>query len=357
MLKKLSLAALVAMGSMSVASATDLSSAIKGVDLKGFLRLRAYHDAGTGATHETRWRTTAAFNFAVPVTDELKFHEDFAYNWNMYDDASTAGSATPLNTHMFLDFSKNGANVLVGKIPVVTPVTGSGVGEALGAGVLATYKLNDSLTFAAAGLDTLANTTPVAVGGNNTYAAAAIYKSDMADVNVWAFEVDGIINYDYVVSADVKALKDMGVTLHVDYADADLDGQAHKNTYKNISATYSKDAVCAKVGFAANGQNGGTVVLDTDAPIAAVFATEQITGIADGTKGDKAIYAKVGYKVDAKLNPYVAYTKADDAGTEALVGAKYAYTKKFGVQVYYSVLSKDDNKGNREARAEFKYKF
>ncbi|WP_456470740.1 major outer membrane protein, partial [Caminibacter sp.] len=40
MLKKLSLAALVALGSVSVASATPLTDAIKNVDLSGMLRIR-----------------------------------------------------------------------------------------------------------------------------------------------------------------------------------------------------------------------------------------------------------------------------------------------------------------------------
>jgi hypothetical protein len=210
MLKKLSLAALVAMGSMSVASATDLSSAIQGVDLKGYLRLRLYNESNDNET-TTRWRTTAAFNFTVPVSDELKFHSDFAFNWNIYDNgnADNVDNAQPTNTHMFLDYAKNGANVLVGKIPVSTPITGSGVGEALGAGVLATYKVMDELTLAAAWLDDLVNTDSVAVGNDDTVAAALIFNNDMVGFQAWYFSVANIIKHDYVFSAYVKELKDL----------------------------------------------------------------------------------------------------------------------------------------------------
>jgi len=360
MLKKLSLAALVAMGSMSVASATDLSEAIKGVELKGFVRLRVYHDANSDTTdHLNRYRTTTALNFAIPVDDAIKFHTDYAYDWNMYEDASTTGKSYYGNTHFFVDYTKNKLNLLVGKIAVATPVTGKGVGEALGAGALATYGLNDNVTLAAAGLDTLANTDQVPVGGKNTYAGAVIYNSADKKVSVqaWIFKVENLINRDVIVMANVKASDNLSV--HFDYANADLDDSVSKyiQTFKNVNVTYTAGAVSAKVGFAANGVNGAVVSLDHDSPIASVFATEQITGIASGTKGDKAVYAKVGYKVDAQTNAYVAYTKTDDSGTEALVGAKYAYSPKFNVGVYYSVLSKDDKEGNRETRAEFKYSF
>jgi len=382
MLKKLSLAALVAMGSMSVASATDLSEAIKGVDLKGYMRLRAYYESDKDAntdkagTQSTRWRTTAAFNFTVPVSEDVKFHSDFAFDWNMYNDAQQDGAAQPTNTHMFVDASKNGANLKIGKIPVVTPVTGKGVGEALGAGAIAAYKVNDSLTVAAAGLDTLANTDKVTVAGKNTVAAAAIYKSDVADVQAWYFNVEDLIDSDVVLSADIKALKDSGIKIHVDYAQAELSDKAgatmtanedtipaglkadKTQTYLNVNASFKKDKVCAKLGYAVTGKDGGVVVLDGDASIASVLGTEQQTGIAD-TTDNNAVYAKVGYNVDKKTNVFVAYSTIDEkSSNEVLVGAKYKYTKKFGVYAYYSVLDQSSKgQDNNEARVEFKYTF
>ena len=99
MLKKLSLAALVAMGSMSVASATDLSEAIKGVQLGGYLRLRTYHESDKDYT--TKWRTTAALKFTIPVDENLKFHTNFAFDWNIDSNGKTNDSTTTSNTQKF----------------------------------------------------------------------------------------------------------------------------------------------------------------------------------------------------------------------------------------------------------------
>ncbi len=390
MLKKLSLAALVAMGSMSVASATDLSEAIKDVKLGGYLRLRAYHESDK--TFTTKWRTTAAFKFAIPVDENLKFHTNFAFDWNIDSNGKTNDSTTtsntqkfevknwkdknvtievtdsdtekdnkaqPINVHMFADYKKNGASLILGKIPVKTPVTGTGVGEAVAAGAIATYKVQDNLTVAAAGLDDLVNTDQVAVKGNNTYAGAVIYNSDVADVQAWYFNVDNTIDSDIVVMADIKALKANGLTIHVDYATASLDDSISSDTqsYMNLSATFKQGAICAKAGYAVTGKDGGTVTLDHDSPLASVLGTEQQTGITN-TKDNNALYANVTYKVDGKTSVKAAYSAVDiDSSNEILVGANYAYTKKFNVYAYYSMKTADNDGDNNEARLELKYKF
>jgi hypothetical protein len=384
------------MGSMSVASATDLSEAIKGVQLGGYLRLRVYHESdgvqkykdkkGNDKTREytTKWRTTAALKFTVPVSEELKFHANYAFDWsidnagNGLNEVNGKVLAAPsfVNVHMFADYKKDGAGLILGKIPVKTPVTGTGVGEAIAAGFVGTYKVQNNLTVAVAGLDDLVNTDQVKPVGKNTYAAAAIYNSDIADVQAWYFNVDDIIDSDIVVSADVKALKANGVTIHVDYAQADLSdnvastvgakvagkltGAGNKvdktQTYFNLSATYKQNALCAKVGYAVTGKDGGIVTLDHDSPLANVLGTEQKTGITD-TGDNNALYANVTYKVDGKTSVKAAYSAIDnDSANEILVGANYAYTKKFNVYAYYSILSADSG-DNNEARLELKYKF
>ena len=363
MLKKLSLAALVAMGSMSVASATDLSQAIKGVNLKGALRIRLYHDNSATTDTSNTWRTNAAFIFAVPVSDELTLVDRISTETKVNGETG-AGVAT-VNSYvkdnvLFAKYHKDGLTVLAGKIPVDTPVTDNDLfgPPSHGAGALATYKVTDNLTLAGAYIDALTaidnfkkkNTT------NNTYAAAAIFKSDIADAQLWAFEMDKTINYDYVVTADLKVLKDSGIALHVDYATADLDGKAYKQSFKNVNASFNVKDFSVKVGFAANGEHGGFVALDADAPISAVLPTPQITHLNKDT-ADKAFYAKAGFNVDPKTNLYVSYMKADDAGSEGVIGAKYAYTKKFTLSAYYSATNTDANDGNKETRVEALYKF
>jgi hypothetical protein len=291
----------------------------------------------------------------------------------------TSGSNTPANTHTYVDYAANGANVILGRIPVATPVTGKGVGEAYGSGAIATYKVNNSLTFAAAGIDNLLNTTihtDMTIGGKewatltnpasngNVYAAAAIFNNDMVAAQLWYFHVTNVIDSDFVLSTDVKALKDQGVTFHLDYANANLAGKtSHAQTYYNVATNVKVASVTGKIGYAKTGKNGGLVSLDDDAPISAVLPAEQAYGIT-GQTDTSAYYAKVGTKIDAKTGVWAGYTHINDKSktqksNEYVAAVEYSYTKKFHVQAYYSIYNESDGTANdnNEARLELKYKF
>ena len=358
MLKKLSLAALVAMGSMSVASATDLSEAIKGVQLNGMLRLRITNDDPEAGDRKNTYRTSSDFKFTIPVSEELKVITKFGIDGTVDSDlAANNVDPNPGENLLFVNYAKNGLNVKLGKIPVGTPVTGSGHGEAHGAGAIATYKASDALTVAVAGIDALKGIDKL--GGKKTakniYAVGANYASDVADVKAWYFKVDDTLDSDIVVSADIKAIPAVG--LHVDFATSEPAAAGSKtNTYANLSVSFKQDALCAKVGYAVTGKDGGMVVLDGDAPIVSVLGTEQQTNIAN-TTDNNALYANVSYKVDDKTSVKAAYSAVDaDSSNEILVGAKYAYTKKFGVYAYYSIKTADSG-DNNQARLELKYTF
>ena len=358
MLKKLSLAALVAMGSMSVASATDLSEAIKGVQLNGMLRLRITNNDPEKGDRINTYRTSSDFKFTIPVSEELKLIAKYGIDGKVDSDLQNNANVDPglVENLLFVAYSKDGLSAKVGKIPVATPVTGSGHGEAHGAGAIATYKVSNALTVAVAGIDALKGIDKL--GGataKNIYAAAAIYNSDVADVQVWYFNVDDVLDSDIVVSADIKAIPAIG--LHVDFATSEPAGANSKtNTYTNISATFKQGAICAKAGYAVTGKDGGTVALDGDAPIAKVLGTEQQTNIVK-TNDNNALYANVTYKVDDKTSVKAAYSAIDnDSANEILVGANYAYTKKFNVYAYYSIKTADSG-DNNQARLELKYKF
>jgi len=378
MLKKLSLAALIAMGSMSVASATPLTEAIKGVDLSGYLRLRVYNDKAKKSDAVNRYRTTALFKFTTPVSEDLKFVTAYAFDWNVYSGATTKGSSNPNNVKFFLKYSKNNLTALVGKIPVPSPVTATGVGEATAAGAIALYKVNDNVTVAAAGLDALVGIDGAALKfkpkatGSNVYAGAVLFNQNNISAEAWYFNVKDAVDSDVVLRATFKT---NGIKLHADFATASLDDKNvatslhvskaptglklnKTQTYFNVSGEYAQDALSAKVGYVATGKDGGVVVLDGDSPLASVLPTPQKTGIAN-TVDDNAFYAKVGYKVDPKTSVYLAYSDADKSfDNEIAVGGSYKYTKKMKISAYYSVLN---NKGttpdNNEGRVEFKYSF
>jgi hypothetical protein len=400
MLKKLSLAALIAMGSMSVASATPLTEAIKGVDLSGMIRVRFYNYAPKDANTYNRWRTSADFKFTVPVSESLKVVYKLGVEGNVYaDDDSTAGKTETVNPNpaenlVYLNYSADGVNVIAGKIPVATSVTGSGHGEAHGAGAIATYKVSDSLTVAGAwinaltsldfggALDSTGNTTSdlASVGilssynadTNKTtasgvmadiYAVAALFKTDMVSGNVWYYQATNSVKNLYTASVDVTPVK--GIDVHVDYAAGKLNYDGAKTkTYYNVSAAYAQDGASAELGYAKSSKDGDIVVLDADAPISAVIPTEQRYSIANDSD-TAAIYAKAGYNVDDKTNVYLAYATIDDKtadnsdSDEYVVGGSYKYTKKMSFSALYSMYNDKSTKNddNNELKLEAKYSF
>ena len=381
MLKKLSLATLVAMGSMSFAGATDLSQAIQGVQLKGQLRIRFYNESDktlvTGKKNAyknskkkgyNRWRTTADFIFITPVDENLKVVNQLSTEASVYSNSNELGNKSDVTPKageikMYLDYSNSGLHAIVGKIPVSTPVTGKGHGEARGAGAIATYTTN-GFTIAGAYVDALVGTDTVKVGGLDTYAAAAIYSNEaFGTAQVWYFNIENLIDSDVVVSADITALKDAGIKLHADYATANLDDSVSKDTqtYFNVNASYSANGLSAQLGYAATDKDGGLVALDMDAPIATLGVTQQeyvINGMADTS----AVYANASFKAD-KTTVYAGVlainddSAANNDDTDTIVGVKYAYTKKLGIHVYYDMLDSKNGVDNNEFRFEARYKF
>ena len=367
MLKKLSLAALVALGSVSTLSAQPLTEAIQNVKVAGYTKLQAYFDSNKD--YKTKYLTEALFKFAVPVSDTITFKSAYLFKWDITgkkrkiknNETLTDGFAQLTNGKFFLQYSNGALTGLFGKIPVPTPVTGSGVGEATGAGAIALLKANGA-TFVAAALDDLVLTDKVAVGGNNTYALAGIFGNEMLKAQAWAFKVNNIINYDIVLMATAKVAE--GVSADVKFATAKLDKSISDKTqtYFNIAAKYASNGADATVGFIKTGKDGGTVTLDEDAPLVRIIPTEQHDNIANSAD-DYALYAKAGYSVDAKTNAYISAAKADKAfNYEVVAGCDHKYTNKFKIHTYVSQASaknaktkKDEN--NLEVSAAFTYSF
>jgi hypothetical protein len=378
MLKKLSLAALIAMGSMSVASATPLTEAIKGVDLSGFLRIRYYHEMPKDQNTYNRWRTNGVFIFTVPASENLKFVFRNSVKSNVYtddnqitDNGTTSVDSGIVNNLMFMKYSNNGFNAIVGKIPVATSITSTDpVTPAHGAGAIATYKVNNNLTVGAAYIDAIVGEVPSEISGNDIYAAVAIFNNDMVSGNAWYYHMTQVAKYIFTASVDVKPVDN--VTVHGDYATSKLyDGAAallgvstDTKQYFNISATVTQDALSGELGYAYSNNKAGVIVLGADAPLNGVIPTANNTGICNATDTD-AIYAKLGYNVDAKTNVYVAYqhendkTVANNDLDEYTVGGSYAYNKKTSFSAYYDYVDYKpaDATDNGEFRFQAIYKF
>ena len=413
MLKKLSLAALVAMGGMSFANATPLTEAIKNVNVNGYLRLRFYNETPDKGDGYNRWRTNAKFVFNIPVAENLSFVWRVSDQTDVRDRATSNRMAkvdvTLLDNLFFLKYSANGLNAIVGKIPVATPITSADPQTtAHGAGAIATYNVGNGLTVAAGYVDALTNVDDVVLGektvyslnpntgvveadtvkvapktvSNDIYTAAAIYSNEaFGDAQVWYFNATGLIDYEWVARLNLNLLKDYGVALHLDGAISNLDDDVadslgntadDSHTYYNVSAKFAMDQFCAKLGWAQTNDKVGVVELSVDSPIAAVGTTAQRYAIANDTDA-AMLYGKAGYQVDPKTNVYVAAANIHDQAkansAEYVLGGSYKVNKKFGLSAYYSVLDYSDDaeavkvKGkqkyidNNEFRFEAKYTF
>ncbi|MEO1959077.1 MAG: major outer membrane protein [Nautiliaceae bacterium] len=427
MLKKLSLAALVAMGGMSVASATSLTDAIKNVDLSGFLRVRFYNENPTNKNNSNsdeneydRWRTNAVLIFKIPVDENIKLVMRNSVESNVYTDEdsidpesnqNSSVDTAIVNNLLFLQYSNGPVNAMVGKIPVPTSITSADPAKpGHGAGVIASYKINDNVTVAGAFIDAMVNPqnntdldgsadrlddgtdinyTNLNTIGNDTYAANVKFNVDMIEGSIWYYNVTHLVDHIWTATFKIKPVE--YATIRLDYANGSLDKDAKLHTtdngvtyktagdcgkdsyaknhiYGNASLDVKKDGIEFLVGYARSNKNVGVVELSEDAPIGAVIPTANNYNIANKIDTN-AFYGKLAYDVDPKTNIYLAAQK-QNAGedsknenndlTEYTFGVKYKYNKKLGFDVYYDVANWDkqaDYADNNEFRFEAKYSF
>ncbi len=418
MLKKLSLAALVAMGSMSLASATPLTEAIKNVNLNGFMRVRFYNETPDKGNGYNRWRTNAKLVFSMPVAENLSLVWRISDQTDVRNGADSVRGygATPTAKQVnsavnpsitdnlfFLKYSADGLNAIAGKIPVSTPITSAdSFSTAHGAGIIAAYNIPEvnGLTVAAGWVDALNNAVAAVknssgklvttdnpsdyVGStlsNDIYTAAAIYANKaFGDAQVWYFYATHLIDYEFVGRLNLNLLQKYGVDLHIDGAVSNLDDSVaaalgnkgdDSHTYYNVStefntAKYIKIPLDVKIGWAQTNDKVGVVTTSADAPIDAVGTTDQRYAIANLTDA-AMLYGKIGYIVNAKTNVYVSaaniHDQAKENSGEYEAGGTYKVNKKFSLNAYYSYLdysSDAESKGfvdNQEIRVQALYKF
>ena len=369
MIKKLSLAAIVAMGSMTAASAADLSNAIKGTSIGGFLRYRST-DTGKTSTADTQTNEyKAVLKFTKKVDENMKVVSKFV----AADSQEDGTVKTPLNlTNLYLQYSKDNLNVSAGQMDVVTPLTAND-GSFFANGVLASYKVSDAFTPIVAGFSASSK-----AGGNNIYVGAA--KGTVAAVNYQAFlyKVKDVTTYSTFTELSSKVA---GQTLLAQYA---------TNKYRkkfDANAEFQSLTTLAVVGKAANvdytgafvhfGANGANVALGGYA--SGLATVGELTGdIMTGYHPVVNASALKGNALGAKVSTNVAgVTVGMDlvAGKFKLVSdstkvnwneytfrASKAYNKQLKFSTYYTMASKNPAGANntiiyRRLRFEAKYSF
>jgi len=414
MLKKLSLAALVAMGSMSLASATPLTEAIKNVDLSGMLRIRFYNEKPENSNNYTMWRTNGVFIFKIPVAENINFvfrnsTQSFITHTESNDqdistisggDITKAGDgvdSTMVNNLLFMNYHQDGLNAIAGKIPVATPITSVDAATPThGAGAIATYSFGNGFTGAAGFVTAMKNAGYNDEAGsgyigqainNDVYVLAGIYGNDAIKAQAWYFHVENLLKYDVIASADLDLLKlanmqnNYDVQFHVDYAASKLDDaaanslkvSANTKNYWNVNVKGTVAGAALRVGYAKSSDDIGVITVGgADSALTANEAHTANNYDIINSRNTKMWYADASYNVTSALKLTAAFSSidADKNANDPLnntytndvndytLQADYAYNKKLSFQAYYDYADVDaPNSDNTEVRLQALYKF
>jgi hypothetical protein len=411
MLKRVSLAALIGIGLGSFASATPLTEAIKNVDLNGMLRVRYYYDNVKNENGDwysyNRWRTNAILIFKVHADENLDFVWRTSVQSNNYSKASSDvvgktsnGDNGLVSNLLFFDYHGGPVKVMVGKIPVATPITSVDPATPThGAGVLAQAKVTEQFSVVGAWIDKTLNASPVdmdyagRVLDNDIYTAGALFNTKLAnggkvDAQLWYFYVDNVIDYDVVLRlAYEQPITNGNIKVSLDYAVGknkkvgegdDLSNKApdsfksitnpdDAHTYAHLDISGKYNNFFGSIGYVGTNKNAGIVEVSADSPIANALPVELRYSVANALD-ISGYYLKLGMDVNDKLSVEAAYAYIDQGenygnndSNEWKIGATYKYNKKVSFNVYYDVLDYDDaataGTDQQEGRIEAKYKF
>ena len=401
MLKKLSLAALVAMGSMSVASAsTDLSDAIKGVSLSGFLRYRytenqtTYDDKknnnGAEATSTTSHEYKAVVKPTIKIDDKFSVHGAFILiNTNKTNTGQADSTNNPFDVKAaYLQYKANGATVKAGQQYLITPLSDHDVSTANG--VLATYTMS-GVTAVGGYFDGITAGKGSTDGGvdtgftNNLYVLAAIADIKPVKLQAWYYSLsdkedsnanagEGSHTYFLEAAANVGPA---AVKAQYSAQTTANDGHDKKQKFWAVAATGKVDVASVTAAYLDFGKDGSDVKVHSQADGliaagdiaadliqqgtfkdgygAALVASAKISGVKVGVQ-----YVHATSKVE---DPDNNNNKVTNKYNEYDLDLSYAYNKKLNFSGYYAILKTndatkaDEDTTQNKIRFEAKYKF
>ncbi|MDR1008377.1 MAG: major outer membrane protein [Campylobacteraceae bacterium] len=394
-LKSLSLAAILAVGALGALSAAPLEEAIKGVDVSGSVRYRAYVQSDFNSTVSSGNKGKDAHRFSghlqliAPITDSLKFGTSLVTDvWN---DAGSRASVPAGDTgdnsftfdKYFFQYGEGGLTLKAGKIEIPTPWTqAAAISGSRGNGALALYNVNSDWTIAGAAYLQTNALNGYATPGlsnldsyHNLYALAAIGKAGPVGLQFWA------ANYEHIADAAlfgeakfaVSGFNAKGQVSYVKLADeaAGVGGATDDaGVFYGIEGGYKNQQLAVTAGYTASDKDQGIYTLDADADGIIKFGKQlyyRTTNVRDvGT-----VFVKGGATVD-KFGFELGYGIADVGSrdqdySEAYGTVTYKYAKNFGLELYYSHLDLDNDtrpnklgtqeKTNDEVRFQAQYNF
>ncbi len=393
-LAKLSLAAIMAAGAFSYANAGSLEEAIKGVEVSGFARYRFYDET---ANNSERHRFSGAVSFVTPVADSLKFKITLEAEDNEYAaNGADAGKYGVNFSDFYFNYVTPEVNVIAGKQPINTPLTDPTYGGNRGTGVVALYTGVKGVTLAAGafvnsnitasigssyvnklgvaysveagkifGLDRnyVDGDNELAIGQENIYALAAIGSFGAVKAQLWGFKVTNVV--DSAIFAEVSG-NIAGFCAKAQYVYTDVSDMKDKGGFYGIKAGYKMDGFNVAAGYTKTDKDNGLTTLSADGSL--IHAGKQIYYQFTNLPDTSTAFITAGAKFD-KFGIGAGYVaskcdllNADYKGSEYYLQASYAYSKKFGMNIYYSDMNLDEvnnvaSGDNKEIRFEAKYSF
>ena len=342
---KLSLATIIAIGSISCANAQSLESAIKNVEISGTAAYR-YNDYET-STGSNNYKV--ATNLKSSINDDLTFNSRFIIG-NATNPASlpTNGADTQADISLSeVNFAYSGVKntvVTAGKQGISTPFTidRDAMGnEQTGTGLVATTNLGMvSLTggyFNQTNLSSTDGEAPITsgtiTGGEDVYFATATLAIENVTLDTTYIGLQDVLD-GYTVGAKAKFdVAGIALNPYARYSSINFDNYAKDNTLWKVGTDAQMGIFGAYVAYGQTDEEGGETGLDysSDTGMDDHWRVT-LTGISDAS----VVYASVNTQVTDTVNISINYSDlnagsmSNDKDQSEIYGqASYQMSKNF----------------------------
>lgn len=412
-LAKLSLAAVLAAGSFSMANAAvSLEEAIKDVEISGMLRYRLDGDRVKTKGGEKIIKTHQNTNkFRTEVHTKVKFDEYFSGNFGLRFDANDSNgyakkngkdvrqTLNAQNVSNTVNVGKDGtfksvetssSNIAIREVNITyhnedAATTLIGGRQALntfytngivGDGVLATNSMVPGVTFAAfyvANLDDKDSDNNLKGNDEPIYGLGVLTNFDFISANLWGVQVKDVATlYGLDAGLDLKLDDTMGVTAKAQVSQTSLDSKvkdANKtmkdSTNYNVNVGFDMGIFNAKVGYASTGTKKGDSLVTAHDSGSFDYVGEILMGFNDTEGQNQFIYAAIGTQIDAfgadfeYVNANTKYEGVSEkAKANEYVGRlSYKYSDKLKFSGFYAFADYKDAAEENKFRLEAKYSF
>lgn len=355
---KLSLAALVAVGSFQAINASSLEDAVKNTDISGQIRYR-FEDISSGISSN---------NYRIEANTKTQVNSDVTANTTTFVNATTYKQDVDQTATDFyikkVFFTYTGIDGLVanaGKQTIVSVFEdnkASGGQGATGTGLAVNYDLGG----ATLGLARFWNNNTEADGDVTVASLGGNFGGVNASVNFHkTTSTNEMQRVALLANTKIAVGEDATVSVDASYAQVTKKNSAPEGSQYRIVLGTNISGVGIKLGYTANGKDGAAVSIQKDAK--ANFRLHQAHMDAAG-KDAKGIYAALSTKITDSVAASIHYlavsdfVNVDKDATELLAKVSYKMSKNFKLSSFYSLLD-DDNTASKskKVRVEAKYSF